>query len=66
MDGTKEVIWGANSRNMYIGSTNFHQIEWESTDLDGPFSIDVFDVDNDATYEIVGASNSSNNGYDGG
>ncbi|NIT60346.1 MAG: hypothetical protein GWN00_30330, partial [Aliifodinibius sp.] len=29
-------------------------------------SIDVFDVDNDATYEIVGASNSSNNGYDGG
>ena len=70
-DRVKEVIWGVDqssygSGQLLIASSDLHQIEWQSADLNGPISIDVFDFNYDGINEIDVASNKSNGGTGGG
>lgn len=70
-DGVKEIIWGVDqssygSGQLLIASSNLHQIEWQSADWNGPFSLDVFDFNYDGINEIAGASYKSNGGTGGG
>jgi hypothetical protein len=71
-DGVLEVLWGAGwsstgSDHLFVGSTLTHSIEWRSQDIGGPLSaLDVGDVDNDGTNEIVMVSFESDSGYSDG
>lgn len=71
-DDVQEILWGAGwsstgSDHLFIGDTKTQTIEWRSVDLDGPFTpVDVGDVDNDGTDEIVVAIYGTNSGYDDG
>lgn len=71
-DGAIEVLWGAGwsstgSDYLFVGSPITHSIEWQSQDIGGPLSaLDVGDVDNDGTDEIVMVSFESDSGYSDG
>lgn len=71
-DGATEVLWGAGwdstgADYLYVGNTATHSIEWHSQDVGGPLTaLDVGDVDNDGTQEIVMVSFESESGYDDG
>jgi hypothetical protein len=71
-DGVTEVLWGAGwgltgPDYLFIGNTITHGIEWQSQDIVGPLSaLDVGDVDNDGTNEIVMVSFESDSGLDDG
>ncbi len=70
-DEVLEVMWGAGASssgadNLFIASTEYFQIEWQSMDMDGPFYVSVGDLESDDLPEIFITSNESNSGYDGG
>jgi uncharacterized repeat protein (TIGR01451 family) len=71
-DGVVEVLWGAGwtstgSDHLFVASTVTRSIEWRSQDIGGPLSaLDVGDVDNDGTEEIVMVSFESDSGYSDG
>jgi hypothetical protein len=71
-DGVAEILWGAGwsstgPDHLFIGNTTTHGIEWQSQDIVGPLSaLDVGDVDNDDTNEIVMVSFESDSGYNDG
>ncbi len=69
-DNVKEVLWGTRQSfggaGLFIAGAKNRQVEWQSKILNGPFYVDVFDVENDGVPEIVGASRSSNGGYNAG
>lgn len=68
-DGKPEVIWGAGWTDtgpdyLYIADIDTLAIQWQSADIDGPFSaVDAGDVDGDGKDEIVMVSNASNSYY---
>ena len=71
-DDNLELLWGAGASStgadhLYVYQINTLALEWQSTHIDGPFhALDVGDIDNDGTQEIVIASFESNSGYDDG
>ena len=70
-DGVTEFIWGSGSTSsgpdyLNIGGFDSHNIDWQSKDLVGHFSVSTNDINNDDTTEIVMTSNESNSGYDPG
>lgn len=71
-DSQLEVLWGAGFTStgadyLYVANALSATIEWQSADLDGPYSaLDTGDVDDDGQDEIVMASDSSNSGYGDG
>ncbi|MBD1909986.1 MULTISPECIES: FG-GAP-like repeat-containing protein [unclassified Leptolyngbya] len=71
-DGTLEIVWGSGATStgpdyLYISDLATGTQEWQSSHLDGPFNaIDVDDIDNDGTQELVFASSRSNSSYGDG
>lgn len=71
-DGQLEVLWGAGcsstgSDHLFIHEIPSGNFEWQSKHIDPPFySIEIADVDDDGTTEIVTLSYESNSGYDSG
>lgn len=69
-DDVTEVLWGSGWGStgpdyLFIGNTLAHVIEWQSVDFGGPLSaLDVGDLDNDGTNEIVMVSFNSDSGYE--
>ncbi len=67
-DGKKEVIWTAGEGSsgadfLYVANIDQGNLEWQSPNLDGPFSIDVHDINNDGFKEICGTCFTSDNNY---
>ena len=70
-DGVNEILWGAGHDSslmdvLIIGSWASQTLEWMTPDLEGPLTIDSGDIDLDGQMEIVMASTSTNNKYQGG
>ena len=71
-NGILDVIWGAGwsstgSDNLFVANLDSKTIGWQSLDIDGPFyTLEIGDIDNDGTNEIVTISYESGSGYDSG
>ncbi len=71
-DQNLEVVWGAGCSSTGSDYLFFHNVsnlnyEWQSTHVDGPFyGLEIEDVDQDGTDEIITLSFESESGYDGG
>ena len=71
-NGDKEIIWGANWSStgadyLYVYDLNTKTQQWQSVAIDGPFyALQIDDIDNDGTNEIVTMSYKSASGYESG
>gem|GEM_PF-1002820 len=71
-DGQLEVLWGSGcsssgSDHLFVHEIPSGNFEWQSKHIDPPFySVEIADVDDDGTLEIVTLSHESNSGYDSG
>ncbi len=70
-DGSKEVIWSAGEGSsgpdyLYVGNIEQENLEWQSSNLGGPFSISIYDVNEDGFKDICGTCFNSDNGYSPG
>ncbi len=71
-DGEEELIWSAGWTStgedfLYVYDVDSDVIEWQSTDIVGPFyAIAIGDVDGDFQDDIVAVSYESNSGYGSG
>jgi len=71
-DGFSEVIWGAGFTStgpdyLYVGDIASETIDWQSQDIVGPYyAVEIDDIDNDGSKEIVALSYESESGYSGG
>ena len=70
-DGTIEVVWGAGHYSsgqdvLAVGDPTAEAVEFQTEDVDGPFRVQVGDLDGDERLEIVAATESTRSGYSGG
>lgn len=71
-DGTKELFYGngassSSGDTLYVHNASNLAKEWNSKCIDGPYyAMDIDDIDNDGTKEIVAISYESSSGYKSG
>lgn len=70
-DGTVEVVWGAGHLSsgpdvLFVGDSASGEIEFRTTDTDGPFRLGVGDLDGDEVPELLVTALSERSGSNGG